>query len=118
MWVLPLCRRKRAWIQGARREDDEGILDNMSIKPNIHGALRATPHARLRRRVKPFKMPEPSSFPSPRNAADYFPFKDRNQGDAASGDSRKYIRFRRSSLWHKGNPTSYPDYFRNSQDAS
>ena len=30
MGILPLVRRKRVWIQGARREGDEGILDDMS----------------------------------------------------------------------------------------
>ena len=30
MGFLPLVARKRAWIQGARSEGDDGILDNMS----------------------------------------------------------------------------------------
>ena len=32
-------RRKGAWIQGARREGDEGILDNMSRRPNKRNAV-------------------------------------------------------------------------------
>ena len=36
---LPLVARKRAWIQGARRDGDEGIFDNMSRRPNKRNAV-------------------------------------------------------------------------------
>ena len=32
-------RRKWAWIQGARREGDEGIWNNMSRRPNKRNAV-------------------------------------------------------------------------------
>ena len=39
MGFLPLVVRKRAWIQGARSEGDEGIFDNMSMRPNKRKAV-------------------------------------------------------------------------------
>ena len=39
MGFLPLVARKRAWIQGARSEGDDGILINMSMRPNKRNAV-------------------------------------------------------------------------------
>ena len=39
MGFLPLVARNSAWIQGARSEDDDGIFDNMSRRPNKRNAV-------------------------------------------------------------------------------
>ena len=38
-WGFVTRLRKRAWIQGARREGDAGIFDNMSRSPNKRNAV-------------------------------------------------------------------------------
>jgi len=38
-WEFVTKRRKGVWIQGARREDDAGVLDNTSRRPNQRNAV-------------------------------------------------------------------------------
>ena len=41
-WGFVARACKSAWIQGARSEGDEGILDNMSRRPNKRNAVYMT----------------------------------------------------------------------------